>query len=297
MGAPTPAVCTPPSTQPPDYSKTLNRGVPPVEGKTTPLFPKATVGPSDRTWYFPIDVGVSGFHATGVFLPDGFSYGDEVDVILFFHGNKQGDFKTINEYWNGKLHNIVLRDDLNTSGKNAILVAPTLGENPGHGMRGNADLGIFVNAGAGLTYLDEVMDWLGKYEPTYANKCVVPKVRKVILAGHSGGGNPIHLQMESMKIKLAEIWCFDVVYGNVADWIHIAHFNPTKRVTIYHAIQSLDSLKELVKLKDAKDKEAAAGKGRPLDNLEIIKGGNHHFPCLTDNFLPQAKRSNALGAR
>ena len=118
----------------------------------------------------------------------------------------------------------------------------------------------------------------------------------VVLVGHSGGGNPIHLQMDSMKSKLAEIWCFDVVYGNVADWIHVAYFNPTKRVTVYHAIQSLDSLKELVKLKAAKDKEAAAGKGRPLDNLEIIKGGNHHFPCLTDNFLPQAKGSKALAA-
>jgi hypothetical protein len=259
------------------------------------MFPFQVIGPADTTWYFPIDVGVKGFKATGVFIPQGFAYAEMVDVILYFHGNKQGDFQTINQYWNGKLHNILLREDLIASGKNALLVAPTLGENPGHGLSGNADLGIFGSPGAGTTYLGQVMDWLGTYEPRYALNCLTPKVRRVVLAGHSGGGNPIHLQMESMKASICELWCFDVVYGDVSDWIKFAYYNPTKRLTFYHAIQSLDSLKQLIKLKQTTDMGMMQmGGSRPLDNLEIIKGADEHFRCLTGNFRNQAKRSRCF---
>ena len=292
------ATCKPPSTEPPDYSKQLGRGVPPVEGAATTLFPKPGKGPADRTWYFPIDVGVKGFKTTGVFIPQGFGYAQEVDVILYFHGNKQGDFKTINEYWNGNLHSIQLREDLNGAGKSALLIAPTLGENPGHGLTGNDDLGNFGKPGTGTAYLDEVMDWLGKYEPRYAQNCVTPRVRKVILAGHSGGGNPIHLQMDSMKAKVCETWCFDVVYGEVSDWIRFAFYNPTKKVTFYHAVQSLDSLAKLIKLKQLTDTGMMlSGGSRPLDNMEIIKGASEHFHCLTDNFRTQVRRSRCLAGR
>ena len=130
------------------------------------------------------------------------------------------------------------------------------------------------------------MDWLGKYEPRYVQSCVTPRVRKIILAGHSGGGNPIHLQMDSMKAKVCEIWCFDVVYGKASDWIDFARYNPTKRMTFYYAIQSPDDRADLISQKQKADQ----GK-QPLDNMEIIKGGSHHFPCLTDNFRPQVKRS------
>ncbi len=221
-----------------------------------------------------------------------------MNVILYFHGNKQGDFQTINQYWHGQLHDILLREDLNAASKSALLVAPTLGENPGHGLTKNDDLGIFGQPGTGTAYLNEVMDWLGKYDPRYALNCVTPRVRKVVLAGHSGGGNPIHLQMDSMKAQICEIWCFDVVYGDVSDWVQFAYYNPTKRVTFYHAIQSLGSLAELIKLKQTTDMGMMQmGGSRPLDNLEIIKGASSHFPCLTNNFRAQVKRSRCLGGR
>ncbi len=123
-------LCPPTSNQPPDYSKQLGRGVPPVEGAATTLFPKPGKGPADRTWYFPIDVGVKGFKTTGVFIPQGFGSAQEVNVILYFHGNKQGDFKTINEYWNGNLHNIQLREGPERGGQECLARRPDPGREP-----------------------------------------------------------------------------------------------------------------------------------------------------------------------
>jgi hypothetical protein len=69
---------------PPDYSKLLPKGVPPSET------PSAGSAPADTTWYFPIRLPAT--NPTGVFIPQHFTYPKEVDVILFFHGNKVGGF-------------------------------------------------------------------------------------------------------------------------------------------------------------------------------------------------------------
>jgi len=293
MGA-TPPVCKPSTTTPPDYSKQLSRGVPPVERAPTSLFPFQSIGPADVTWYFPIDVG-TGFKATGVFIPQKFNYAEQVDVILYFHGSKLKEFQTINDYWGGNVEHITLRQDLNDSGRSAILIAPTLKEDPGYS---NDQLGNFANPGFGLTFLDEVMDWLGKYEPRYALNCVKPRVRNVVLSGHSGGGNAIHHQLESMKTKVCEVWNFDVVYGEVSDWVSFAYYNPTKRLTFYWAVQSPGARKQLIELKDITNLGMLQmGLARTIDNLEIFQGAAHHFPCLTDNFVKQARRSRCLGSR
>src|SRR4051812_49060784 len=170
-----------------DWEGQLPPGVPPVEGPA---------GPAKFTRYFPLPL--AGAYPTGVFVPQGFSYGEKVDVILFFHGNKRGPglapFQYINEYWNGKYYNVDLRADLNTSGMNALLVSPTMGDFPGHSL-GSADLGIFKEPGAGDCFLQHVMRWLGKVDPGYSSKKVIPEVSKVVLAGHSGGGSAIYNQM------------------------------------------------------------------------------------------------------
>src|SRR5947209_13920920 len=94
------APCPPVGSFPQDYSSSLPPGVPPVLRPPTsfqivpgkkmdgeePVFP--AIGPADTTWYFPIALDKT--NPTGVFIPPGFSFGKEVDVILYFHGNKQG---------------------------------------------------------------------------------------------------------------------------------------------------------------------------------------------------------------
>lgn len=289
------ADCPKVGTLPQDYSSKLPKGVPPVERAPTSMFPSQVIGPADTTWYFPIDL--PGASPTGVFIPQGFGYQSEVDVILYFHGNKRGEFNTIYQYWgSGFPYKCTLREDLNAAGKSALLIAPTMGSAPGAALTGNADLGVFGKAGGAECFLDHVMQWLGTYDPHYSLKPggkVIPKVRKIILAGHSGGGSPIHIQMESLKAKLCEIWCFDCVYYSVSDWVNFAVYNPTKRLTFYYAVQSLDSLNKLRGLKEV----AKADLNKTLDNLQFIDAGKNHYKSLTNNFRNQVKASTCLGAR
>jgi hypothetical protein len=273
------------------YSRRLPRGVPAAERPPTSLFPFQTPGPPDVTWYFPINLPKT--NPTGVFIPKDFSYPNEVDVILFFHGNKQGLWQNINEYWHGDIMKIALRDDVNASGKSVVLVAPTMGTNPGHGGVFNDDLGIFARSGGGNCFLEHLRQWLGKYETHYADKHTIPQIGKVVLAGHSGGGNPIHAQMESMKAKICEIWCFDVVYGNVDDWINFAHFNMNITLTFFHAIQSTSDYNDLV----AKKKDKVSKLGWKLDNLVTLEAGNDHYRALTDNFPKMVKNTKCFSAR
>jgi hypothetical protein len=71
---------------------------------------------------------------TGIFVPDGFCPVPKVDLIVFLHGNKVRAHKpefSVDEYW--KLSQFLLREEVNKSQRNVILVVPTLGPviNPG----------------------------------------------------------------------------------------------------------------------------------------------------------------------
>ena len=56
-----------------------------------------------------------------------------MNVLLYFHRHKQGKLINIDRYWSGSVHNIKLREVINTTGKIVDLIAPTMGENPGSG--------------------------------------------------------------------------------------------------------------------------------------------------------------------
>src|SRR5262249_45633693 len=125
---------------PAPIAPTLPVGVPDVQKPGA-----ANVGPPEATYYFPIPLGgkTPGHPVTGVFLPNGFTFAKEMDVILFFHGNQRGPkmpsswlFDTIYEYWGGSFPKgappIQFRDDLIKSKKRSVvLIAPTLGQYPG----------------------------------------------------------------------------------------------------------------------------------------------------------------------
>jgi hypothetical protein len=149
-----------------DYLDKLPSNVPPIEHPLSVERPSDFAGPAEATYYFPIAVLPRGQdNATGVFFPAGFAFPAEIDVILYFHGHKAGEFNTINEYWSGRLHNLYLRENINATGKKAVLIAPTLGASPGSGI--NADMGIFANPGGADVFLAEVVKWIGKYVPQY----------------------------------------------------------------------------------------------------------------------------------
>jgi hypothetical protein len=193
-----------------DFVDKLPANVPPVELPPTSMFPyPPPIGPGTATYYFPIDMDKVA--PAGVFFPAGYSFPGTMNVILYFHGHKQGDFKTINQYWGGKLHNIHLREDINETGKQAVLIAPTMGEFPGSGL--NPDMGIFREPGGGDAFLTEVARWIGKYVPQYSSKKITPGIGNVVLAGHSGAGGILSQQAKSMKSNICEVWGFDSMYG------------------------------------------------------------------------------------
>ncbi|MDS4021843.1 MAG: hypothetical protein RKR03_15295 [Candidatus Competibacter sp.] len=195
-----------------DFVDKLPNNVPPLEQQPTSLFPfPPPVGPAEATYYFPIRVMSKGDNATGIFFPSGFKFPNKIDVILYFHGHKAGEFSTINEYWSGKLHNIRLREDINATGKQVVLIAPTLGAAPGSGI--NPDMGIFANPGGADDFLAEVVEWIGKYVPQYAAKKQVPKIGAIVLAGHSGAGGILSQQVKTMRSSICEVWGFDTMYG------------------------------------------------------------------------------------
>ncbi|MFL5242306.1 MAG: hypothetical protein ACJ8FY_09380 [Gemmataceae bacterium] len=287
---------------PEDYSASLPKGVPPflkpptsfqiIPGKRTDdeefVFP--AIGPADTTWYFPIALDKT--NPTGVFIPQGFSFGKEVDIILYFHGNKQALWNYISDYWLGGVRGIRLREDVNDAQKNVLLVAPTMGASPGASWN-TPDVGIFKDPGMATCFLDHVMAWLGNYEPRFNKRA--PDVRRIVLAGHSGGGVPIQYLKDPLRGKLCEIWCFDTVVLDPNEWARFARFNPTIDISFFQAVQF-----DLAAMKSAK-KKVETDFGITLDNLHLIDTKNHtlagHYPTVTNYFRNQVKNATCFAAR
>lgn len=221
-----------------DYINQLPYNVPPIEHPLTASNPSDFAGPAEATYYFPIEVMPKGQdNATGVFFPSGFKFPDKFNVIVYFHGHKAGEFKTINEYWNGRLHNLYLREDINATGKQVVLIAPTMGAKPGSGI--NVGMGIFADPGAADSFLAEVVRWIRKYVPQYAAKSRAPEIGNIVLAGHSGVGGILSQQVRTMRSAVSEVWGFDTMYGQGSRLVDVK--GGKKEVNIDVAGEWLDS--------------------------------------------------------
>lgn len=267
-------------------------------GYVSPIVPKRTgsplaYGPAEATYYYP--VALPKCNPTGVFFPSGFYFPPVIDVILYFHGFKQGDFVNINDYWNGNLHGIRLREDVNASGKRAVLIAPTLGEKPGSSVEG--DMGIFARVAGGDTFLAEVLRWIGKSVPQYTSRCLTPSIGKLVLAGHSGAGVILTVQAWSMNTPVCEVWGFDSLYGgqdDVKSWISLARVHPEMKFFFHWGTSPLQksstSLEELSKtdLPNITVKKTDALPGQAPNSNE------HHFSVLTENFATRVKNASCF---
>jgi len=288
-----------------DFVDKLPASVPPIEQPPTSMFPyPPPIGPGTATYYFPIPK--EGCNPTGVFFPSGFSFTSPINVIVYFHGHKLGEFKTINQYWSGNIHNIRLREDVNASGKNVVLIAPTMGEKPGSGL--NADMGIFRNAGAGDEFLAEVARWIGKYVPQF-NK-TTPEIGKIVLAGHSGAGGILSQQAKTMKSQVSEVWGFDSMYGQgwldkahtkaidvSGNWIKTAQQRQTIDLDFYGGVVPLPKWKPSTwfyfywagsspgtNSRDLQERVRKMGLKNVTVEANANVGGKYHFETLTANF-------------
>jgi hypothetical protein len=295
------------------YLAQLPPKVPPIEGPFDEKYPSQTIGPPTITYYFPIPL--DGCNPTGVFFPQRFGFKGDTDVILFFHGWKQGEYlnvKTIDYYWSGRFQDIKLREDVNASGKSVVLIAPMLGDNPGSIQ--TADMGVFRNPGGGDDFLEEVRKWIGKYVPQYKGKA--PNVRNVVLAGHSGGGVILDIQARSMKANVCEVWGFDSMYGQsafhrdvVQDWLDAARLRPKTKFFFSSTSETSGNAVDL----DKRAKKQGLGmfsievfsgssaslpkkgaKGSEWNQFTMAVSSSWHYETITKNFLIRVRNASCL---
>jgi hypothetical protein len=188
--------------------------------------------PPGYTIYCPIDLGIGlaptrsggipcvhpisgkgGFSCvhpiTGIFVPQNYKMKSDVDLIVYLHGFKDafpGNEASIVNYWDGKKFPFfALREGVNDSGKNVVLVAPTLGP--------KSQAGSLVNPGGFDAFLDEVVAALNQHVPfSTSTSGKIANIANIILACHSGGGAPM-LQIatgsDKQVAKVKQCWGFD----------------------------------------------------------------------------------------
>jgi hypothetical protein len=170
--------------------------------------------PADTLYVrIPLDVG-TGRELTAIYLPSSVKVANAIDVILYLHGYKTfapGRDASILQYLKHKYW--PLREGLEATGRRFVLVAPTLGPKAQHGK--------LVSKG---------LDWyLGQVTAAlvaYAGYDTPPSVRRLILAAHSAGGEPMRqlaLSKAAHAAAITECWGFDCLY-------HSSNKDPNKRL-------------------------------------------------------------------
>lgn len=190
-----------------------------------------------KTLYLPIKLNNTVKPIVGAFIPDHYRPATAVNIVVYFHGNIIPDcgteparFKTggIEYYWGTPLFRC-LREDLDSSSANAILVAPTLSlkfgsVSPNWASRyGNLDA-----AGKFDDLLQQVLTRLKSENALPATA----QVGNIILSGHSAGGVAMMKILEArnaLKANIAECWGFECLYFGTSTWKAWMASNPHKQ--------------------------------------------------------------------
>ena len=206
---------------------------------TAPRLLRQESNPPGTTLYVEIDLkivdkfGITAPPVTGIFIPDGYRPGAAVDVILYLHGFKVEAIKrqAIDQYWNSQRFPYgALREGANASGRNVILVAPTLGS--------HSEAKRLLATGGLDGYLSQVLSALAAYGP-FRPPAATPALGSLVLACHSGGGWPMRQLAggsDQALARLRECWGFDCTYNQGDDdfWAGWARAHPNARVYIYY---------------------------------------------------------------
>jgi len=269
-----------------------------------PVRPPRLLDEKDHTLYVEIPLGLDEAEnrdkkkfkvkpVTGIFIPDGYKTGSALNLILYLHGHTYdypGDGVSIEGYWDArKFPFFDFRKGVTESGKNVILVAPTLGP---------------LSQAGGLpfwpdVYLDQVIFALMAHGP-YKNQRWGPLYANIILACHSGGGSPmrkIALRTHRYAQNIRECWGFDSLYGaeSVNESLAWAQANPTKNLYIYYCdyvdaktnCTSTRGLSQILKRNAAK-----------LPNVSVEKSpARGHFLVPLAHWTERIKRTTFLPNR
>ncbi|HXH01994.1 MAG TPA: peptidoglycan-binding domain-containing protein [Candidatus Competibacteraceae bacterium] len=218
------------ASPPPDSRATPPPGSVPSAVPTL-IKPKETTPPA-YTLYVDIPLNAPLGKArsmTGIFIPKDYCPLPQVDLIVYLHGYKLRSHKphySIDAYW--CLPRFLLREEVNNSKKNVILVAPTLGP--------KNEPGNLVHPGGFDKFLDQVMTALKQYGP-HVRAQRVPSVGNLILACHSGSGwvmRKIAMGSARYAAKIQECWAYDPYnMGDANGWADWARSHPQAKLYIY----------------------------------------------------------------
>jgi hypothetical protein len=237
--------------------------------------------PAAHTYYFDIPLGGKLPHSTGVFFPDKYQAGGQVDLIVYLGGT---DFTgTLQEYWSSK-STYKVRESVNDSQRNFLLVAPTVSVQgkPKHKFTTVGEL-----ADNPKSYLEQVICGISQEDPYQKGwKANNPSVGKIVVAGHSGGGYDLPKLVSAIngsKVgRLCECWGFDCLYyDNLADWEALAKSG----VTIYHYYLKrkvyADGKMTCADTTTSLNGEDLKQRTRKLPNIKFIElcddGGQHYY--------------------
>ncbi len=182
-------------------------------------------GATGETAYLNIDLKVNppgagkpALPVTAVFAPNPALLTGEVNVLLWFHGDKSywqngqkaASFsgQSIQHYLNG-LPMCDLREFIQKTNKNFLLVAPTLSDRAGGG--DGLPAGVLWDQADARAYLQQALNGANKHLGVKGTK-----LGNIVLAAHSGGG---HIQAHMAGTfaadpfhRMNEVWCFDSTY-------------------------------------------------------------------------------------
>jgi hypothetical protein len=206
----------------------------------------------DKTAYLQIDLKVDPMGEkpvspmTAVFAPDPtqLKAGEGVDILLWFHGDKDvwSKKRTLatkkhHSFWGQSVQDYLKIDEcklrefiLQTSKKKFLLVVPTLNDHTGNGRKPAA--GLLWNQGDAEAYLQQVLNGVTEHL-----KIKVKGPRNIVLAAHSGGGHILSQMAQHFTgafDKANEVWCFDCTYWGgkpFITWATKGHSNP--RLWVY----------------------------------------------------------------
>jgi hypothetical protein len=245
-----------------------------------------------KTLYLDIPLGIKDVPAqtTGVFIPADYKVGDAVGLVIFLRGydiNRPKTATSVKEYWGSPEHPVLrsfsLREEINKSGKNVILVVPTLGP--------TSNFGDLNNEGGVQKFLASVLEGL---EKEWGKKPI--RVGDIILAAHSGGGVPLRRLAQLLgndpyyKGKLKECWGFDSIYGvrdkDAEFWSGWAKEHPGAKVSMFYIYTERDV---------GKDPKQPVSASNPLDHREP---SNTSGPALELERIAKAQKlSNVVVVR
>jgi hypothetical protein len=198
-------------------------------------------GATGETAYLNIELNVAQaggqpvLPVTAVFAPNPTQLAGEVNVLLWFHGdknywqaNKQNSVafpgKSIQYYLNGP-EMCDLRKFIQQTNKNFLLVAPTLSDRAGGG--GGNPAGVLWNQADAQAYLQQALNGANKHLGVKGTK-----LGNIVMAAHSGGG---HIQAHMAGTfasdpfhRMNEVWCFDSTYwgdDRLQKWVERGHSN------------------------------------------------------------------------